>query len=658
MIEPTIDEVEESPYAEERPVFAPPPVESEAKPDKFTPPPLDSHEGPAKTEGALSRLGSSFWEGIGGKAVMDILGGASRDPARAKKTMEAAKGIVNALANEPSRVLSELSKSGDAMIHGKIPDAMSHLGQSVPIVGAAAGQVQHDFENNDYASGFGHALGLLLPFAVGALPKGAKVPVTPKIINPNAIESAAIEYLKSEGVPISAAVETGSPYVRGVQKMADTTPLGAVVASKADAATTAALKTTADRLANRAHPSPVVPEQAGAGVVSALEAKGAGHGIDANTAYADFRKIESDPANLKTVTVGPPKQVPSGVLDASGNPIMKSLPNTQDIPLPTDVRAIKDRLRPIIEDMDKWMEPAKRTASAGYQAAKSIIDGPDYIPASQAEAGLGGLKQLARDGAGRNAGMAKITIPRLQSAIDDAVSAAGKDAVDALHSGRAATAAKYGVQSVIDQLRSEPVQTFRQMTYQKDAGIDLLRSVAKEVPGELPKIGRAYLEDLFSKAQAQGGFDGAQGLWSQWNNLGPNTKQMLFRDPQLVANLDKFFLGAKKIAEHPNPSGSGVVSWIAGQGALAVTHPVTGVPYLLGAGALSKLMHSPSGVRMLTRGMKVPVKIPEGVAVAGQLLKLAGADATPMSLPKAADSTDQTPQNEQIAAAIPLGGRE
>jgi hypothetical protein len=227
--------------------------------------------------------------------------------------------------------------------------------------------------------------------------------------------------------------------------------------------------------------------------------------------------------------------------------------------------------------------------------------------------------------------MAKFVIPKLQSVIDGAVSAGGQDAIDALRAGRTATAAKYGAKAVLDQLRDEPVQTFGQLTYAKDSGVDLLREVAEQVPGQLPKIGRAYLEDLFGKAQSQGGWTGADGLFTKWQNLGPQTKQLIFGNPQLVSDLDKFFLGAKKLAENPNPSGTMVMGLSAGSGTLMFTNPATGIPLAIGAGALSKMLHSPAGVRALTNGLKLPLRAPAAAMTAGQIMNMAGSDVNPVS---------------------------
>jgi hypothetical protein len=94
------------------------------------------------------------------------------------------------------------------------------------------------------------------------------------------------------------------------------------------------------------------------------------------------------------------------------------------------------------------------------------------------------------------------------------------------------------------------------------------------------------------------------------------------------------------------------VSWIAGQGALAVTHPHIGIPYMIGAGALSKLLHSSAGVRALTQGMKIPLRGPAAVATAGQILRMAGTDVKPVEFPKAAEAEAPEKQAPELAAAI------
>lgn len=562
----------------------------------------------------------NWWEEVNPVAQLQGLSTAIMHPLDALKGMGEAQDAVRLKAVDAFK-RGDYSEGAAAALHYLIPvlgpalEKRAEQARSGDVVGALAGTG-------------GIATNVFGPGEVAAALKGG-VRVLPRVVNPNPVEAAAMTFMEVEGVPVSAAAKTGSAYVRGVQKVADTTPVGAYVAAKADAATAEALTATSERLAQRANLSPVVPEQAGAGTQAALTAKMAAHGADADTAYTAFKAAEANPANIKKVQLGT-KVENTGVLNAQGNPITRTVPIMEDIALPVDVTVIKAQLKPLYENMQKWMEPAKRDANAGFQAMKSIMEGKNVLPASQAEIGLGGLKGLARDGSPRNAGIAKFIIPKLQQQIDDAAALGGQSAIDGLQAGRAATAAKYTTEGVLNQLRTEPVQVFNQLTWQKDSGVGLLRKVQKEVPGELPKIGRAYLEDLFTKATAEGGFSRAQGINASWQNLGPETKMLLFRDAQLVSDLDKFFLGAKKLAENPNPSGSAVVGWVAAQGTLSVLNPMTGVPYVLGWGGLAKLLHSPRGVRLLTEGMKIPVSNKAAAAfTAGSILRLVGDEAKP-----------------------------
>src|SRR5205814_8718588 len=112
----------------------------------------------------------------------------------------------------------------------------------------------------------------------------------------------------------------------------------------------------------------------------------------------------------------------------------------------------------------------------------------------------------------------------------------------------------------------------------KDSAIQHLRRVQEMAPAEIPKIGRAYLEDLLSMATAEGGFDRAARLQAEWQKLGPETKRILFPDLAHRAQLDHFFLLAKRLSDNPNPSGTAVVNnvfnWTAGLGGYPLSKPL------------------------------------------------------------------------------------
>lgn len=309
---------------------------------------------------------------------------------------------------------------------------------------------------------------------------------------------------------------------------------------------------------------------------------------------------------------------------------VREVPITKEMALPVDMRPIKSQLKPMFDQMQTWMEPAKRNASAGFQAIKSIVEGPDYMPAEVAEQGLGGLKSLAREAKSPdlrnvNAGLGANAAKQLQALIDQTVSSAGPQAIDALKAGRISHAAKMGVSEVLASIREEPVQAFNQAVWAKDAGISKLRQVAKLAPDEMPKIGRAYVDNLLEKATAEGGFDKEKGVLREWQNLGPQTKSILFRSPLLIQDLDNFFMLAKKIAERPNTSNSAVVgAMVAGLG-YTWANPVSGVTMMLGSGALAEMMYSPRAVRALTNGMRVSLGNKTAAALAAsQILAVAG----------------------------------
>lgn len=964
------------------------------------------------------------------------------------------------------------NKAVDAYKRGDMAEAGRHaLGYLLPVIGPAIDAMGDKAQAGDVAGAMGDAVGFgAANFGIPAgLSKVKSVQPFSGVKNPNPAEAAAMGYLRSEGVPTSAAAETGNAYMKGVQKMADSTPLGAVVASRAETATAKGLGELSGRLANRAAPAPVVAEQAGSGVRGALETKiGRLHG-EAGKSYTKLREIEADPGNLQTLEIG---------LDPEGKPIYK------DIALPVDMRPVKAALKPIYDRIKRQMPIAQQQASQGLRAIENILSEDDFKPASAADGDLSAIKGVARGADSPHLrdvsqGLAAKAVSELETAVQDAVakavrstpatsapaaaasspapsgdpsaaapasglrgavgdsqttvtvpgqkggypaqyeireladvqashngqtfqknpnyphqndrdytrtanqgkvvewstpdqfdptyhitdngdatngpmvldaqgnalggngrkmmldrvyaqdpqgglgyrallerkaanfgtdpatvqgmkqpvlvrrltgqvdpqkaitdfnkpataalraseqaiadsrrvsvgtldditgrlevvgpdatladildgpsgpqvfdrlvkdgvlppqeraayvegarlneagrkrvsqlmlgrffkdpaqldavplsvrgkleriaaplaktessafsladtmsdavellesarahgsatlsdyirqgglfidqqyspeaitmarhlqstgpveltkrvrqyasdasfaeggasmfgdtptpaksfadafggdvadlpmesavkapappappkpfvvtSPAGGEALGHLQRGRALTREKYEVADVAKQLRNEPVQLFNQLTWSQDAGVELLRNVAKHAPSEMPKLGRAFLEGLFERATAESGFQHAAKLSAEWARLGSETKAVLFKNPALRADLDKFFLGAKKLAENPNPSGSGVVAWIAGQSALAVNNPISGATYVIGWGAISKMMHSPRGIRLLTEGMRIPLgnKAAAGFA-ATQILKAAGDEAKPI----------------------------
>jgi hypothetical protein len=150
-----------------------------------------------------------------------------------------------------------------------------------------------------------------------------------------------------------------------------------------------------------------------------------------------------------------------------------------------------------------------------------------------------------------------------------------------------------GIADLVDQLRKEPVQTFRQLTWSHDAGIDMLRQIAHWAPDQMPELGRAWFQQLVEKGGEEGGFAKTQGLLNQWRALGPETQKILFPDPQLRANMGDFLKGADMNKFNPNTSGTELVRQATS------TNPMRWAAGYLG----SKLFYTPAGIKLLTQGI-------------------------------------------------------
>lgn len=431
----------------------------------------------------------------------------------------------------------------------------------------------------------------------------------------NPMERAAVDYGLANGIDVPAGTATGNTFVKLGQAGLEHTPGGSMVADAQKTKIANQMATHGYDLARQIDPNAVVPETAGAGVQSALEQKIAATRAQASSGYALRDAAEADPRNLRTVQQG---------IDPQGNPILET------VAMPVDTRQLKADVRPIFKQMsdDPYWTVTRQQASSGYKAVETILNGPDFVSPSQAEGLLSAMKTLAREGEGRSQGIGKHIVPQLQDAIDTTVAQYDPQALAGLQQGRALTAEKFTTQGVREALREEPVKAFDQLTLGRDANINFLRDIARETPGELTKVGRAYLEQLMDTATESGGFRHGDQLYAKWQKLGPETKKLLFQNPLMIENLDKFFLLTKKMAEQVNPSKSILGGMGLAAGYAVLTDPISGILANLGAAGLTKLLYSPAGTKLLLDGLRAP----RGSRQAADLIKRAamlGARSTP-----------------------------
>ena len=259
--------------------------------------------------------------------------------------------------------------------------------------------------------------------------------------------------------------------------------------------------------------------------------------------------------------------------------------------------------------------------ATALRALNRLFDGPDFQPLSVTDKILGELKGLARGAEmpelrTQGQGVAAQAVKELDALVRARAAKAGPDVLKALEEGRAATVEKWATSDVRDLLSGEPGAVFRQLTQSKDVGLNRLRQVKQVAPEEMPKVARAFLEDLMQTATQEGGFSRADRLYAEWNKLGMETKTILFKNPALVKSLDDFFMLAKKIKENPNPSGTAQIP------KLSFAELFAAVP----AYAAAQMMLNPKSVKFLTEARMISETRPSSATrllVANQISKAA-----------------------------------
>ncbi len=513
--------------------------------------------------------------------------------------------------------IDQAKKAKDALDQGRYSEAIGHsLATILPLVGPAAAHAGERIGEGDVAGGLGEATGLV---GMSMAPAGAravrsKLPAAVKIspaikskLNP--VEQSALGLLQERGVPLTPGTVSGNRFVRSAEAVTRHSPLGAEAAEDFARSTEQGLQRVAGELANEVHPTPATPESAGRSMTKKLQEGIETFSLREDAAYKDAWKGRDDPRFTRDLPVRTERKP---VLGQDGNPTGDLMEHTvtRRVNMPVDIREIKDLAGPIQEELKWALSRADQNSSLAFNALEKILSGDDYIPAWQAERGLSALKTMARvtnQSGVRNTsqGVAASLIPQLQEAVDAAVAQTGEGAMKALQRGRALHANKMEVVQVADQLAAEPVQNFGKATWRNDTGIEFLWQLDKHGVN-VPEIGRAFVDQLFDKATREGGFAKARTILSEWQNLGPESKKLMFPDPRVRESLNRFFKAAEMVGQTPNPSGTALVNqatslnplrWLAGY-------------------AGSKLLFTPQGASILTEGLRLPLRGQAGAAIA------------------------------------------
>ncbi|HKD02244.1 MAG TPA: hypothetical protein VKB77_07450, partial [Terriglobales bacterium] len=319
------------------------------------------------------------------------------------------------------------------------------------------------------------------------------------------------------------------------------------------------------------------------------------------------------------------------LLDAQGNPITRSVPIVETIGMPVDMATAKQSLTPLRARLIEEMSEADMKSSRGLKALDTVLEGPDYLPASVADKKLGAIKALLREKGvnDRTKYFAEQALTALDPLIDKAVATGGPKATQALQEGRLFTKAKYATRQTLKELPEEPIGVFQKLTRPGDAGINLLRDVQTHAPDAMPAVGRAYMQGLFDTALGEAGKPPNTKLAiSNWAKLGDATKKILFSADQ-IKSIDRFLKLSDIEASVPSTASAAPRNWL---GSLAVNvlpetlmmgaghlahYPKLGVEaglgyaglrgiWALGSRGMANLLWNPANARMVTEGIRLP----------------------------------------------------
>jgi len=301
---------------------------------------------------------------------------------------------------------------------------------------------------------------------------------------------------------------------------------------------------------------------------------------------------------------------------------MPQIPSTEVLQAPIDLGNVQGILSKALERLERQPGFAQRQVDPAVESLRDLVKGDRYRPLGDAERLAGALKYVEKGGKtagsigprGGKAGLAAFEIRELEKAIQQGMTEHGIDP-NMLKEARAATVEKYKIQNVRKKLAGtlgadvEPVKVYDRLLQWDGHSIGLLARVKKYAPQQIPKVGRALFDDLLTDVENTGNYSKAL---TRWKALHPKTKQLLYGSE--VPALNEFFELANEMTYRINPSGSGMAVAKGAQIMNLFRHPIRAAGEAAVAGTIGKLLTSPGGAKLLTQGLRIPVRSPAATA--------------------------------------------
>ena len=474
----------------------------------------------------------------------------------------------------------------------------------MPGVGPALQQYTEEFTSGDTAGASGRFLGTLGSLGIGGVRPSRRVgvDVPGPLRNPNPVQREAVEYAARQDIPVDLATASGNRAVRSLQEGLEYTPGGMLVELGKSPPRVAALRRTAQGLADDVSPTPISPEDWGTAARDRVTQARDSYTAIADEAYPKFRAAATASGELVDITA------------VLADPKLQTL-------------------------WDRLTRKSKAGGGLVGRELRAYLKMGDLrdLPPGLADIGviddiLGDLKSYART----ERGPIKLIVGALEEQVQAATQRAGREAVEALELGRQAIRDRVRVDAVLDTLSDEPVKVFNRYVTAGGTNIKGLRELIEIDEALGPELGRAWLERNLDPVLSGGGFEGAQRFRTAYNRLDTNTKEIIFGGAENTTAMDNFTRLTEQMGKLANPPGTAGQLIASGSLTTAAAYfresfPGYALLSLLTPAVFSAIFKSPTAIKALTRGLSIAVGPGRGTSAASM-----AAQASALELVRAA----------------------
>ena len=560
-----------------------------------------NYQFPAEVKQGVGRFATEALRGAGlhPSDLHDLFDQAVSNPALALD-------IISGLAEGSN---DQLRKGWEAFKANRPADALGHLTYAVvPGVGPALQQATEEFTSGDTAGASGRILGTLGSLGIGNVRPGRRVGVdvapVPFLRNPNPVQREAVEYAARQDIPVDMATASGNQTVRTIQQGLESTVGGQAIEAMRRPRREAALRRTAQGLADDVSPTPISPEDWGTAARDRMRQARAEYTAIADEAYPRFREATGQSGEFVDITA------------------VLTDPKYELQELWDDLTLKRDTAGGLVgRELRAYLKMGKLRQLTTGRADIAVID--DI---------LGDMKAYART----ERGPIKLIVGALEDQVQAATRRAGPEAVEALGQGRQAIRDRVSVDAVLDTFPDEPVRVFNRYVTAGGTNIEGLRALVEIDDALGPELGRAWLERNLDPVLSGGGFEGAQRFRTAYNKLDTNTKEIIFGGAENTTAMDNFTQLTEQMGRLANYSGTGgQLIWATSLGVpggqLYSGRPLSALFTLLTPAVFSAVFKSPTAVKALTQGLSMAVGPGRGTSAASM-----AAQASALELVRAA----------------------